>query len=252
MRIGYLVFWTQKNGNSETDYEDAFWPKTGAFNEEVKKPIRIAIGDGATESSFSGTWAKLLTRNFAKDKFLRDSDEPLLCELSSLRRRWKRTVQLKPLPWYAEEKLQAGAFSSILGLTIRPTKKGVFWNSVSVGDSCLFMIHNNKLKESYPITESASFNSRPYLLSSIRIEAEEDELNLSFADGKIESGDTLYLLTDALAQWFLKEHEQGNKPWERLNEFTNQQEFIDWISEIRTSKSIRNDDVTSVKIQISF
>ena len=61
MRLFYEAMWIQKAGSPEEEYEDAFWPRRSVSGESRQKET-FAIADGATESSFSGVWAKQLVR----------------------------------------------------------------------------------------------------------------------------------------------------------------------------------------------
>src|SRR5688572_4132402 len=116
MRIRCNAFWLQKAGNTEDEYEDAFAPGTpveGSFDE-----FRCAVADGATETSFSGLWAQILADAYVEQRLTRLHAE-LLAPLSS---QWHAAITArtahKPLPWYAVEKLEKGAFSSLMGLCI--------------------------------------------------------------------------------------------------------------------------------------
>jgi hypothetical protein len=73
-----------------------------------------------------------------------------------------------------------------------------------------------------------------------------------FASGRWQIGDTFYLLTDALAFWFLREIETGQKPLGILRNFERgkSRSFGKWISHLRENKFIRNDDVTLLTIKI--
>ena len=99
------VFWLPKAGNTPAEYEDAFWPRHYCL--DSSGPVRLAVADGATETSFSGLWARLLVAAYGRGRLTVDENEPAL---RRIRRIWKRAVGQKPLPWYAEEKLRSGAF----------------------------------------------------------------------------------------------------------------------------------------------
>jgi hypothetical protein len=64
--------------------------------------------------------------------------------------------------------------------------------------------------------------------------------------------DLFFLMTDALACWFLKEREQGNKPWHILRDLDTQGQasFKQFVSDLRTQQQMKNDDVTLVRIDI--
>ena len=70
-------------------------------------------------------------------------------------------------------------------------------------------------------------------------------------EGRYLPGDLFLFATDALACWFLRECEAGLKPWLALMEPTTQLEFGELIGEFRRAGSIRNDDVTMVRIVVS-
>src|SRR6185369_12789254 len=119
-------------------------------------------------TSFSGLWARLLVNAYGGGRL---TEATWNDDLSGIRRVWQRAVGQKPLPWYAEEKLRLGAFSSLTGLTLFPPAEtdgngGVF-KALSIGDSCLFQVRAGRLIWSFPFTTAEEFNSRPLLISSL-------------------------------------------------------------------------------------
>ena len=70
------------------------------------------------------------------------------------------------------------------------------------------------------------------------------------AAGSWQGGDHFYLMTDALAAWFLREHEAGGRPWRRLEELDHGLAFARWVDELRRSHALRNDDVTLLRLII--
>ena len=71
-------------------------------------------------------------------------------------------------------------------------------------------------------------------------------------DGRGEANDRLWLMTDALAQWCLAEHETSKNPWAKLDSFVAHPEVADhftaWVEELRDNGRLHNDDVTLVGI----
>jgi hypothetical protein len=61
-------------------------------------------------------------------------------------------------------------------------------------------------------------------------------------------------MTDALAQWFLTEHEGGRHPWEALEEAQAASNpatgFATWVGELRARGALRNDDTTLLSITL--
>ena len=147
------------------EYEDAFCPEQPLIS--CKKDVfRFAVGDGATETSFSGVWAKQIVRAICAGQF---EGELLHQTLGRLRERWHKIVSRKPMPWYAEEKLRMGAYAALVGLVLNDPSSRLEdgeWTALAIGDSCVFQIRGKKLVASFPMERSESFNNSPELLCS--------------------------------------------------------------------------------------
>ena len=63
------------------------------------------------------------------------------------------------------------------------------------------------------------------------------------------AGDALYLMTDALAEWFLRQFAAGGRPWKDIDGLS-EASFADWVQAQRKNRRLKNDDVTLVKIQM--
>lgn len=241
MRIRSEVFHVPKAGNTEQEYEDAFWPVVDL--DQKLQTLKYAIADGATETSFASAWAQLLVKAYCAGRF---NHRLKSTALADLRQQWSTAVSSESLPWYAEEKLRYGAFSSLLGVTLYQRRSGsAGWRAIAIGDSCLFHIHNDQVAAAFPLDRSEAFNSRPFLLSSIGSREERRPKDFSTLSGDLQVDDTLYLMTDALACWFLTLVEAGKEPWKL--KYTGQ--FERWIKSLRGKKTLKNDDVTLVRIE---
>ncbi len=255
MRTSVEVFAAPKAGNSAAEYEDAHWPRQSS---DVTSAVRLAVADGATETSFSGIWARLLVKSYGRG---RPAEATWDVELNSIRRVWQRAVGQKLLPWYAEEKLRLGAFSSLAGLTLIPSTepegRGGEFAALAIGDSCLFQVRDGKMIWSFPFTASEEFNSRPLLLSSLDRGADR-EVATQLTNGGWQSGDLFFLMTDALACWTLRMVESNTDPFVILRSLETSAEFESFIATQRAATNVdgipqlKNDDVTLVtaKIQI--
>lgn len=255
MHVFARTFWVPKESNSETEYEDAFWPRKSVL--EAKGPrFRFAVADGATETSFAKIWARQLVHAFCSG-FLDESS--LSTHLPKLQRRWSTIVRKRPLPWYAEEKLNTGAFASILGLLLedaqtRGRRRRGRWSTIAVGDSCVVQVRDDQVLARFPLECSDSFTNRPRLLSSNPAHTERVSERLSTKEGIWVTGDAFYLMTDALAWWFMKEVEEERTPWHILRDLDTADQdmsFRRWISDLREEKRIRNDDVTLLRVDIA-
>ena len=181
MRVSTQAFHAPKKGNSEAEYEDAFFPD-GCEREAAE--FRCAIADGASESAFAQVWAALLVRGFAERQM----------HLEQLRQKWLASINGQSLPWFLERKVKAGAYAAFVGLSIRenarhnsngkaakdepqetwldqhgvaaPVKVAGTWRAVAIGDSCLFQVRGDELVTVGPIGKSNEFDNSPYLLGS--------------------------------------------------------------------------------------
>ena len=241
MEIFATEFWLPKNGSSKAEYEDA--------SAIAKDKSRFAVADGATETSFSGIWARQLVRAFT-DKRL---SVPLVPEeLKLLQGKWQKIIHRHPLPWYAEEKAYDGAFAAFVGLEFfaedSETNKKTNWRATAAGDCCLFQVRNEEIIEAFPLSGSIAFNDRPNLLCSA-INGNVTSEIISKSGGPLLSEDIFFLMTDAIACWFFMEYERRNKPWNLL-ETQDMGSFEKFVSNLRSEKQMKNDDVTLLRVDV--
>ena len=238
MQVSLRIFWTPKRGNTTEEYEDAFWPPEPLTLQS--KLLRFAVADGATETSFARSWAQILTRAYCRDQL---SEKKIRKTMPRLEQEWRSAIGTHTLPWYAEEKLSQGAFATLLGLTVSDGE----WQSTAIGDSCLFQIRGGRLITAFPMTRSADFSNHPPLLSSNNRRWTDELASVSRANGTWELSDEFYLMTDAIACWFLGAIEAGEPP---EDVFRNLERFEEWIESLR-GNGMRNDDVTVLRISVS-
>jgi serine/threonine protein phosphatase PrpC len=248
-RLRWHAFHTHKRGNAPDEYEDAF-----AGDDAT---ARFAVADGASESSFAAAWAKLLAEGFvaAKGRSWRD-----LAWLGPLRQEWADEVDPRPLPWYADEKRDQGAYATLLGVVFRNMRREASenvagtWRALSVGDSCLIRLRGGKLVRSFPLARSSDFDNQPALLGSRGRPVDTPSQGIRCARGRWRRGDRFLLMTDALAEWLLRRNEQELRPADDIErllaESSPQDAFAAWIEERRKDQGLRNDDVTLLVIDL--
>ncbi len=252
MKVFAQPFWVPKAGNKDGEYEDAVWP-TKLMHEE-NNCFRFAVADGATETSYSGIWARQLVRYFCKNRF----DSSFVREgLPNLQQRWTASVRKRPLPWYAEEKMRLGAFAAIVAIVLHDDLHGDgrhgTWQALGIGDSCVVQMRGEEVLAQFPLTDSISFNNRPHLLSSNPSHNNVVLDHLRETDGIWQQGDAFYFMTDALACWFMREVEEERMPWHILRDLNTSDEilpFCKWVETLREKSAIRNDDVTLLRVDI--
>ncbi len=248
-------FWLPKAGNRLDEYEDAF---RTAFPRPIREcspnSARIAVSDGASESAFARDWARTLTDAFvASPPDLRGLTEDSLQDwLTEPQGEWHAGVPWDSIPWHGEAKARAGAFATLLGLTIGVAPddpRRLSWEAVAVGDSCLFVVREDRLWQSFPLEDAAQFDNLPALVCSNPSNAEGLWEGVRQHRGECEPGDLFILATDALACWFLAGSAAGEKPWELLLQL-GPSDWKRWVDEQRREGLMRNDDTTLVIVKV--
>jgi hypothetical protein len=253
VRVDFAPFWLHKHGEEPRRYEDAFAPSS--VDDRPRTLLRCAVADGATESAYSRIWARQLVSGFASGRLT----GPDLVELPVFARRWARSVahalaRNDSATWYLERKLEDGAFAALVGLEFAdlPNSKGAgTYAAVALGDSCFVHVRDDRALLTFPIDSSAAFAARPVLLPSRPAPADHFEEAIARHKGYWQLGDRFYVMSDALACWFVASIEQGAQPWREIDGFgrLERAKFRRWVHALRPM-SLKNDDVTLLRIRV--
>ena len=246
MKAAIHLYRTQKAGNTASENEDASWPRASSELQQDGRSVRVAIADGATSSAFSQVWSRLLVRDFGKRDLNAENLEQRLERLAKV---WKRAVSRPDAPWSVKAKLRLGSFAAFVGLELREgdaAGRGPGrWSGIACGDSVLFHLRRGQPLTVFPPLTSADFLNAPYLLGTTG--ERRGAGGLQSAAGEWCDGDRFYLMTDALARWFLLCTETGSDPWQglpRVAAFADDASFAEWIDSLRSRREIKNDDCT--------
>jgi hypothetical protein len=239
-------FGLQKAGHAISECED-IW-------HYIKRDchVSLALSDGATESSFAQEWSKELVTAFVNRVHCNGNSQDFLAGefwLLPLQQKWQQWLANQKLSWFAKRKADEGAFATFLSLEIFPD---LSWESLSVGDSCLFVVRDylttdHKLENSFPLQNSREFNHRPRLIGT---HTDVANIQINQINGIAKLGDRFYLATDAIACWILKQLESNQNPWVKLGAISSQDEFSNWVNELRERHEIANDDTTLLCLEI--
>lgn len=238
------------------EYEDAslvVYPQhVGASG---RRTARVSVSDGASESAFAREWANILTDAFVdRPPDISGLNEGSLRDwLAPAQEEWRRAVPWDRIPWHGETKARAGAFATMLGLAVGTApddSQRLSWQALAVGDSCLFVVRDDRLWLSFPLEDAAQFDNNPALACSNPANAAGLWEDLRRSCGECAPGDLLILATDALACWFLAMDAAGQKPWEALLALDSPG-WEAWVGEQRSGGLMRNDDTTLVVIEVA-
>src|SRR5688572_16388547 len=118
MRATVTVLSLPKAGNRADECEDAAYPAAGGAR--AGERLRFAVADGASEALLSGPWAALLVRLYGRHPAAGDDPRALLTLATARWARWlrrylRRRERLgRPIQWFEEPGLAAGAFAALL------------------------------------------------------------------------------------------------------------------------------------------
>ena len=263
--VYYRCFYVPKAGHTGDQYEDAFAPdQPGRFR--IESRWLCGLADGASEGGFSRRWANLLVKRLTA---MLDEDsltpQTLQRYLAACVDEWQQEIVPELIREYGSSSrfyaiqqslLLTGSAATLAMIEVDPTVRR--WRGISLGDSCIFHIRDGKILDYLPktITRASDFDTSPLLVSTqpdrmgvIREQLEREALYL-YATYK--PGDVLLLMTDALAEWFIRQCEHSNpqlivSELYRINSDTHFQQMID---ELRREQALKNDDTTLLMIQI--
>jgi hypothetical protein len=253
MHLDCKIFKTPKHGHTDEECED--YGANRSSNDDHPETYWFAVADGASESSYSNKWAKILAGGYCDGEFqFSDFNE----SLSRLSKQWRIDLVFDQLPWYAKQKLDLGAFAALAGLKLTKTNEHTFnaeWEAV--GDSCIFHIRDNKIIKSFPIPNVDEFKFSRVLISSNVQQNHEVQVNIQQDTTQASSGDLFLLATDAMACWILRRYnEEPTEVIERLCNLETNHDFCDLVRQERLKPLeeggyyLRNDDATLIRVSI--
>lgn len=270
-----------KQGNTDEECEDSYFViPTGSPEESYSGPLVAVISDGASESMFARRWSGMIAWRVARGSYhMPDtltgpgaSFRHCITQLAGRWRNWvssyieQRVSEGRPLQWYEEAKLSSGAAATLLALRldygyakqVHEGEQDGFWNAAALGDSCVFQVRGHQIISYFPIMSSADFGITPSLLGS---NTNPDLVcrRTLFYNGSFKGGDEFFLMTDALAAWFLSAVETSSPSelegtLDQLRAFSHtgsRSTFATWLSSLRMANALQNDDITFMHICIS-
>ena len=240
MQVTIKGYITSKESELFSDCADRY-----AYNEHHHK---FSISDGVSKSFFPKFWAEELVKEFvSKEKI---ADENLF--LSQCQEKWlKKITEIVNKPtvkWFTQNAFnkKSPALATFVGLQFFEKEKK--WEASALGDSFLFFVPKKiKTFEDSIILSSKKepiiFDNFPDYFSSI---GEKFKGKRKSKSGKLQDG-TFYLMTDALAEWFINEKENAIG---KIDVWQNQKDFERFVDEERQTEKLGNDDSAILIINV--
>ncbi len=240
MQITIKGYITSKATELISDCADRF-----AFSEVHHK---FSISDGVSKSFFPKYWAEYLVNEFVskgkidEEKFLRECQEKWLKKITEI-------VSKPNVKYFTQNAFnnRAPALATFVGLQLFEKEKK--WEASALGDSFLFYLPKSRksFKDCIKLsskTEPIVFDNYPDYFSSVGEKFKGTIKKTAKRD--LESG-AFYLMTDALAEWFINEEENAIG---KINVWKDQEDFNRFVNEERLSEKLGNDDSAILIISI--
>ncbi len=235
------TYFSPKLGNKTEEYEDAFAINPGRG--------KLAVADGASDSIFSGLWARSLVNSYVESDLSITTDDFMENLVSAARAKWHTDIEWDKLKLFVKNKAINGSFSTLLLVESLGDRTFRKVRVLSVGDSCI-LLENGGSISSFPLEKHEDFNITPKLVwsgygSPFSREYRWEKPPFLTAEYEIAESDTMIIATDAVSKWLLQFYPSS---WEKVSDGTsNLRQMFE--SEVKEGR-MRNDDLTLVKVVI--
>lgn len=238
MKIKIKGFIASKKSELYSDCADNY-----AINQEHNK---FAISDGVSKSFFSKVWSDILVKKYVAQKDWKDEEFIFECQ-----KKWQskidEIVNQPETKWFTKSQYnrQDPALATFVGLQFIESEQK--WIAQALGDSFLFFIPKDSSKIKIQLSSKSEpiiFDNFPDYFSSIGNSHKGEKKPIR--EGKIENG-TFYLMTDALAEWFLLNAEQVKQT---LDNIKTQEQYLETIANERNANRLNDDDSAVLIIEL--
>jgi len=246
MLFEHRAFWLPKDVQNPSAYEDA-------FDVDGVRGL-VAVCDGVSSTIYAGRWAAILAKAVVADPPDFRNQELREAWLKHTREAWVQSIDESTLAWHQKPKMLDGAGTTLLCVEIatddiadglaRPYQLRAY----SIGDCCLFHVRHGQLLQTFPVQDSARFESNPHVIRSVFKRG--DVLEFEAMETQCRPGDLLVLCTDAVANWTMRQLEAGaTLDWNAYWDMSLEQ-WQQWVIGLRQQKQIRYDDSTAVLLRL--
>jgi len=242
MKVNIKGFITSKSAEQYIDCADNY-----AID---KSSHRFSVSDGVSKSFFPKVWSEILVTQFVERTDLKETELIKVCQ-EEWQKRIEEIVSLPNTKWFTKSQYNRKdpALATFVGLQFFEKERK--WSASALGDSFLFFVpkgfkdYQKELVKLSSKTEPIVFDNFPDYLTSI---GDNHKGTLEkLRSQKIVDG-TFYLMTDALAEWFIKE---GVNAIGKITVWQSQADFERFISQAIEENQMTNDDCAILCIELS-
>ena len=204
-----------------------------------------ALSDGASESYDSKRWARALVDKYSANQMF-DWDW-----VSTAITAYNTAVDFSALSWSKQMAFERGSFATLLALQL--AENGSEVEVLAVGDSLAVHVRDGLLLSTFPYEQAEQFDENPMLLSTLSpnnsfVKEPGFFQRNSSKTWTILPDDVIYLMTDAVGQWLLKNQRSRESALELLDAVTIQEEFTALTLRLRSENKLKLDDSTLIRL----
>ncbi len=209
----------------------------------------VALCDGASESYDSKAWAAIIARRWVADPEF--NPEWVASSLAA----YMDGVDLAAMSWSQHAGFERGSFSTLLGLEYIAARRSV--EALAVGDCVAILADGERIVDAWPFADPERFKERPTLLSTLATmnafvgDPDFRLRNVRIFDLAPLAQPRVFCMTDALAEWALRQEAESAGALARLGAISNEEELRKLVEAERAAKRLRLDDSTLIVLSFA-
>jgi hypothetical protein len=209
----------------------------------------FSVSDGVSKSFFPKVWSEILVSQFVERTDLKESELIKVCQ-EEWQKRIDEIVRLPETKWFTKSQYNRKDPALATFVRLQFLEKEKKWSASALGDSFLFFVpkgykdYQKDLIRLSSKVEPIVFDNFPDYLTSI---GESHKGRAKEEGGNLRNG-IFYLMTDALAEWFIKE---GENAIGKITVWKTQADFERFIRQAIDDNQLTNDDCAILCIELS-
>ena len=211
---------------------------------------KFSISDGVSKSFFPKVWSTILVNEYVN---IPETDETSF--IKACQQKWSNQIESKvnrpETKWYTrtEYNRRTPALATFVGLQFFENERK--WTASALGDTFLFFLpegYTHFLEDLVVLSskvEPLIFDNFPDYFTSIG--DQHKGLPLKKVEDQPLSPGTFFLMTDALAEWFVSEKEKAK---ENIDIWRDQKDFERFVNQAREDRTMSDDDSAILIINV--
>ncbi len=241
MIVKYSAFIVPHGGEGYNNCQDRF-----LINKDT---CSFGVADGVSQSFSPSTWAEIVCENFVNnpEDFVSEDEtkwknQNIACSHFASKTQQEQSELSENEKFFFELQKEKYEFAACTFVGLHISHKDC--KVICIGDSYLVACNNGKIIDTVPTVKNSGFDNFPDYLSSNG----KNNGKIRVKDIDFDIVTSLFIMTDALAEWLLTGSEEGKIG--QLMNINTHEDFVAFVEEERISHRLKDDDTTLVRICI--